>query len=140
MKLIRLPRPATLSLALAFAAVPLIAQNASPEQKAPAAQTVNPPQPARQPGAGPFHGKLATVDKAARTITVGKRTFQITPETRINREGKPATLEQAVVGEPVSGYVKPNSQGTLVATTLNLGPKTSDKNASTKKAPAAQPK
>ena len=76
--------------------------------------------------AGPFHAKLVAVDKTARTITVGKRTFLITSETKINRSGKPATLEDGVIGEPVSGFVKPNEQGKLVATKINFGPKTEE--------------
>jgi hypothetical protein len=63
------------------------------------------------------------VDKTARTIIVGKRTFLITSETKINKSGKPATLEDGVVGEQVSGYVKPNEQGKLVATKINFGAK-----------------
>jgi hypothetical protein len=77
----------------------------------------------KKPSAGPFHAKLAAVDKTARTITVGKRTFLITSETKFNKSGKPATLDDAVIGEPVSGYVKPNDQGKLVATKVNFGPK-----------------
>src|ERR1043166_2759220 len=76
----------------------------------------------KKPTAGPFHGKLKAVDKAAKTITVGTRTFQITSETVINKAGKPATLAEAVAGEEVSGYVKPNDQGKLIATKLNIGP------------------
>jgi len=77
----------------------------------------------KKPNAGPFHAKLVAVDKTARTITVGKRTFLLTPETKFNKSGKPATLEDAVIGEQISGYVKPNDHGKLVATTVNLGPK-----------------
>lgn len=72
---------------------------------------------------GPFHGKLAALDKVAKTITVGKRTFQISSETKIKKSGKPATLEDGVVGETVSGYVKPAADGKLVASTVNFGPK-----------------
>ena len=72
---------------------------------------------------GPFHGKLAALDKFAKTITVGKRSFQITSETKIKKGGKPATLEDGVVGETVSGYFKPSADGKLIATTINFGPK-----------------
>ena len=81
------------------------------------------PKGEKSPHAGPFHGKLAALDKAAKTITVGKRTFQITSETKIKRGGKAATLDQGVVGEEVSGYVKPTDGGKWLATTVNLGPK-----------------
>ncbi len=76
--------------------------------------------------AGPFHGKLVSIDKTAKTITVGKRTFQITSETKIKKSGKPATLEDGVVGETVSGYIKPGADGKLNATTVNFGPKAAE--------------
>lgn len=88
--------------------------------------------------AGPFHGKLAAVDKAGKTITVGKRTFSITSESKLFKAGKPATLEEGVVGEEVSGYVKPDANGKLVATKVNFGPKVetkSDSKAEIKKTP-----
>lgn len=85
---------------------------------------------------GPFHGKLAAVDKVAKTIVVGKRTFQVTSETKIKKEGKPATLEDGEVGETVSGYVKPGADGKLTATTITFGPK-SVTEVSDKTSPAA---
>jgi hypothetical protein len=77
----------------------------------------------KTPKAGPFHGKLVALDRAAKTITVGKRTFHITSETKLKKAGKPATLDAGVVGEVVSGYVKPSPDGKLVATTVTFGPK-----------------
>ena len=77
----------------------------------------------KKPTAGPFHAKLAAIDKTAKTITVGKRTFQITSETKIFRAGKPAKLEDGVIGEEVSGYIKPADDGKLIATKVNFGPK-----------------
>jgi len=43
--------------------------------------------------------KLASVDKAARTITVGKRTFQVTSGDEDSQAGKPGTFDDGVVGE-----------------------------------------
>jgi hypothetical protein len=77
----------------------------------------------KAPKPGPFHGKLAAIDKVGKTITVGKRTFQITSDTKLKKGGKPATLEAGVVGETVSGYVKPSAEGKLVASSVNFGPK-----------------
>jgi len=77
----------------------------------------------KKPSAGPFRGKLAGVDKTVKTITVGKRTFQITSETKMFKAGKPATLDEGIVGEEASGYVKPTEDGKLVATKVNFGPK-----------------
>jgi hypothetical protein len=88
----------------------------------------------KKPVAGPFHGKLLALDKVKKTIMVGKRTFQITSETRIKRSGKPATLEEGVVGDPVSGYVKPAPEGKWVAVSVNFGPKVQEGSAEPKKA------
>ncbi len=84
-------------------------------------------EPIKKPIPGPFHGKLAALDRSAKTITVGKRTFQITADTKITRAGKPATLDAGVVGEEVSGYIKPTESGKLLATTVHFGPKTDPK-------------
>lgn len=92
-----------------------------------ATEAGEPGKAAKKPSAGPFHGKLAAMDKTAKTIQVGKRTFLVTSDTRIQRAGNPATLDQAVVGEQVSGYVKPDQEGKLRVTTLNLGPKAPQK-------------
>ena len=116
-----------LAAVIAGQAAQALAQNAEKagtEKKEPAA---------KKQTAGPFHGKLAGVDKTAKTITVGKRTFHITSESKISKLGKPATLEAAVVGEEVSGYIKTGDDGKLVATTVHLGPKAETKNSQTKK-------
>jgi len=89
--------------------------------------------PDKKPSAGPFHAKLTAVDRTAKTITVGKRTFQITSETKFFKAGKPATIADGVVGEQASGYVKPNSDGKLVATKVNFGPKPDAKGTNSKK-------
>ena len=86
----------------------------------------------KKPSAHPFHGKLAGVDKTAKTIAVGKSIYQITSETKITKNGKPATLEEGVIGEPVSGYVKPNAEGKLIAATVHFGAKPEAKGAQKK--------
>src|SRR6266566_2085672 len=80
----------------------------------------------------PFHGTLMAVDKAAKTITVGKTTYTITSETKITKAGKPATLEDGVIGEKVTGYIKPADDGKSVASTVHFGAKP-DAKASEKK-------
>jgi hypothetical protein len=97
---------ATLSAVLGLCSLPVSAQstNKSSSKK----ETTK--ESGKKATSGPFHGKLAALDKSAKTI---------------KRADKPATLEDAVVGEEVSGYVKANDSGQLVATTLNLGPKAS---------------
>jgi hypothetical protein len=92
----------------------------------------------KKQSAGPFHGKLAAVDKAAKTVTVGKRTFAVTPDTKIIKNDKPATLNDGIVDDVVSGYFKTGSDGKLMLTTLRFGPKTEASTKSTKKKAASQ--
>jgi hypothetical protein len=46
-------------------------------------------------------GKVSNVDTNAMTLTIGKRTFDITSETRISKSGKPAILSDIVVDDKV---------------------------------------
>ncbi|HEY9174791.1 MAG TPA: DUF5666 domain-containing protein [Verrucomicrobiae bacterium] len=78
---------------------------------------------AGKPQALPLGGKISAVDKTAKTITVRERTFQITSETRISKAGKPATFDDAVVGEEVGiSYVKADD-GKLTAQSVRIGPR-----------------
>jgi hypothetical protein len=79
-------------------------------------------QPAK-PRAIPFRGKVAAVDKQAQTLKVGERVFQITAETRITKAGKPATLNDAVVGEEIGGQYRNADGGKLEAVMVRLGAK-----------------
>jgi uncharacterized protein YcfJ len=83
----------------------------------------------RQSTVTPFHGNLKAVDQTAKTITVGDLTIQITSETKIDKAGKPATLQDAVVGEPASGGYTKAEDGKLMATKVHLGPKESKSHA-----------
>lgn len=105
-----------LATAIAVAPTQTLAQEKTDK---PAAEKKDAPKGDR----GPFHGKLAAVNKPAKTITVGQRTFQITPDTKIKKKGQPATLDDGVVGEPVGGYFIKGDDGKLVAKTVNFGPK-----------------
>ena len=92
------------------------------------AQTTNKPAEKKQtqrskPAVTPFNGKLKAVDKTAKTITVGNRTFQITSETKILKADKPAVLEDGVVGENVSGAFQKAADGKLHATKVTFGAK-----------------
>jgi hypothetical protein len=121
-------------LAAAIAGLPaqLLAQtstNATPAKKTTAAKK----EAKKAKAAHPFRGKLAAVDKTAKTIKLGESVYQITSETKITKDGKPATLEDGVVGEPVTGYVKPTEDGKSVATTVHFGAKGDAKGGSKKK-------
>jgi hypothetical protein len=75
----------------------------------------------------PFQGKLDAVDKVNKTITIkGKerdRTFHVTSNTKLTKEGKPAILNDAVVGEAVAGLAKENADGKLEALSIRFGAK-----------------
>jgi len=70
-----------------------------------------------------FNGKLSAIDTKAMTLTVGERTFEITSDTKITKDGKPATLADGVVGETVGGAYKKNAEGKLIATSIHFGGK-----------------
>jgi hypothetical protein len=88
---------------------------------------------AKKPAAHPFHGKLIAIDKTAKTISIGKSVYYVTSETRVQKAGKPATLEDGVAGEQVGGYAKPGVDGKMIAATVNFGPKADAKPAEKKK-------
>src|SRR5438445_12484669 len=73
-------------------------------------KSAQPTKPERKPKSIPFHGKVTALDTAAKVITLeGKeksRTFQITSETRITKDGKPAVLKDVTVAGSVSGRAK----------------------------------
>jgi len=72
----------------------------------------------------PFRGKVSAVDKTKKTVTLeGKekgRTFQITSVTKITKEGKPAVLDDVIVGQTIGGLAKENA-GKWEIVTLSVG-------------------
>jgi hypothetical protein len=109
-------------LAIGAAGIPAVlrAQNTPATPAAPATpptvkKTSNKPLP--------FRGKLKAIDNTAKTISVGAETIQITSETRITKAGKPAMLEDGVVGEDVGGAYRKDTDGTLNALYLRFGPR-----------------
>jgi hypothetical protein len=115
-------------LAAAIVATPALSRAQDTSTNAPAAST-----PKHKHGA-PFHGTVSAMDTNAMTVTVGKLTVQVTSETKITKNGKPATLTDGVVGEPASGYYKKDADGKLNATTIHFGSnkrETSDASSST---------
>lgn len=74
----------------------------------------------------PFNGKIKEVDKTAKTIKLeGEKaqTFMITSDTKIQKDGKSATLDDVTVGETVGGRARENADGKWEATSLRLGQK-----------------
>lgn len=126
-----------------FASVTLMAvafgQNQSPaaapgDTVVAAPETTAPPPakakaPAKKQKAGnssyPFRGKLKVFDKDAMTFTVaGKdkdRVIRITSQTRFAKDGKPATLSDAVIDGEVAGTVRKGVDGKEEAVSVRFG-------------------
>jgi hypothetical protein len=121
-----------LAAAIAGMPVQLLAQSTNKPTATKKSATVKKEPAANNKSAHPFHGNLAAVDKAAKTIKLGKSVYQVTSETKITKDGKPATLDDGVVGEPVSGYAKPTDDGKMAATTVRFGAKAENKSAEKK--------
>ncbi len=124
---LKLGAMAVLAAAIAVAPTQLVAQttNKAAGEKKPAAAKKE--SAGKKKSAHPFRGKLAEVDKTAKTIKVGQSIYQVTSETKITKDGKPATLEDGVVGEPVSGYAKPTEDGKMAAATVRFGGRSEEK-------------
>ena len=71
----------------------------------------------------PFTGKITAVDTTASTVKVGERVFNVTSETKVLKDGKPATLAELTVGEPVRGSYKKDEAGKLNALLVHAGAK-----------------
>lgn len=82
-----------------------------------------PPAKERKAGRPPFGGKLTAVDKATGIIKVGERTFHVVSTTRIQMGGKPATLDDAKIGDEVGGQYREGDGGRLELLSLRVGPK-----------------
>ena len=103
-------------LAAAVAGLPVHAGPATPSGS----------DPAPKARAIPFHGKIGAVDKSAKTITLDERTkrvFQISSETKYTKDGKPATFEDAVVGDYITGQYLKGDDGKLTAKSIKFGMK-----------------
>lgn len=70
-----------------------------------------------------YHGKVASVDAAAKTFEVGKRTFKVTDTTAITKDGAPATMADIAVGEKVSGSYWKKEDGSLETKSVKIGAK-----------------
>jgi hypothetical protein len=86
-------------------------------------------------GSVAYTGKVSAVDTNAMTLTVGKHTLVITSETKITKDGQPATLADVTVGEKAMGSYKTGTDGKLTATTIDYSTKAAG--AKTKKKAAA---
>jgi hypothetical protein len=103
-------------IAVALAAAPALSR-ADDTTNAPAAAAAAP----KKHGALPFHGKVAAVDPAAMTFTVGTMTISMTSATKISKNGQPGVFADITVGASVRGAYKKDDAGKLSATTIRIG-------------------
>lgn len=86
----------------------------------------------------PLRGKVESVNAAAKTVTVGTRTFHVTDKTRIAKDGVPGKFEDIKAGEPIRGSLRQTEDGKLTAQTINLGQKPADGEKQTEQKPGAE--
>jgi hypothetical protein len=122
---------AVLSLfATALVAMPALSSAAVTSTNAPAPSGQTPVQPKKHEGLV-FRGTVSAIDAKAMTLTVETRTFAVTSDTKIIKDGKSATLADGVVGEQVRGAYKKTDDGKLTAISIHFGAKVENKNAET---------
>jgi len=130
---------ATTAFAIALATSPqLLAQttNKAPAEKKSSTEKKESAEKKQAPI--PFHGNIVTLDKNARTLTIGKRTFLVTSETKIFKSDKPATFADGVVGDYVTGSYKKTDDGKLIAHSVYFGGKGGGKGSAEKKKESAK--
>jgi hypothetical protein len=115
-------------LASAIIAVPAVsrAQDNSTNALATSGQSTNAPVKPKKRGSLVVSGNASEVDTNAMTLTVGKHTFDITSETRITKNGKPAILSDIAAGDKVGVAYKQTADGKFNAATINDGKKSTD--------------
>lgn len=99
--------------------------NATPQ---PAVTTpVASPNPRPKRETYPFRGTVGSVDPAAMTLVLegrqSRRVVQLTPRTRIEKDGAPATVEAVKTGDAVGGTLRKTAEGKEEALLVRVGPK-----------------
>jgi len=79
----------------------------------------------KKPKRIPFRGKISAVDKVAMTFTLeGKekvRTFLVTTETRLKKDGQDAVFDDLKVGKAVGGQYCAGATGAQEVVLVNIG-------------------
>ncbi len=112
-------------MAAALIAVPANTQAQTTNSTTPAAPatTAEAPVKHKKTDATEYHGKVAAIDTAGSTITVGEHKITVATTTKISKDGKKATLADFAVGDKVSGSYKKDAAGDLIANSLREGKK-----------------
>lgn len=94
-----------------------------------AEEPANKPPAASQPdqaGVAKFYGTITAVDPKAMTIVIDGQTYHVVAESHVTKasDDKPATIADAVVGEPARGSYTRAADGTMNITKVRFGKKT----------------
>jgi hypothetical protein len=68
-----------------------------------------------------YHGKVTSVDASTKSFMVGARTFKVTNNTTITKEGAPANLSDLTAGMQVSGSYWKMGDGSLEVKSVKIG-------------------
>ena len=131
---------------LSFLLVPAVALSApgsvsAKEKESPSPSATGAASPAdsaamKKPRSIPYHGKVASVDTAARTFMVGARKFTVTNNTKITKDGAEAMMSDITAGEQMSGSYWKKDDGTLEARSVKLGEKKTESSSQKKESPS----
>ncbi|MGH8163155.1 MAG: hypothetical protein ACREP1_02330, partial [Rhodanobacteraceae bacterium] len=108
------------------AASSTFAQESSPASEASASASTMKKEMKKSERAIPYHGKIASVDSAAKTFTIttksgSSRVFMMTDDTKIMKDGAAGTMTDVAADEMVRGQYWKKSDGTMVAKSVMLG-------------------
>ncbi len=117
-----------LSAALIGSTAPAAEKNAEAKTAAEASAAAS---PEKKRDIIPFHGKIASVDPAAKTVTLegkeAQRVVTVTDTTKLKKGDGAATWDDLKAGEDVGGSYKKTADGKMEALTLRVGPKPAKK-------------
>ena len=107
---------------IAIAAAALLAVPAITRAQDAAANSSSATAPAHKKAT--IHGKVSAVDATAMTVTVtgkaGDSTYTVTSDTKITKDGAPATFADITVGEMIGGTYKKDGDK-MYATKIVIG-------------------
>ena len=126
---------AATSILAAVLICPAISRAEKPPTTAPGTPTTNPDES----GVTKFYGTISAVDTKAMTFTIDNQTFTVVAETHMTKaaDDSPATLADAVVGQPARGSYTKSSDGKLNVTKVRFGRKAGGGKAGGKKQKAS---
>lgn len=67
-----------------------------------------------------FRGKVSSVDKDAKTLTINSQSYQVLPTTRIMKDNQPVDFDMIQVGEQLSGVYKKSAENKMELLMLNV--------------------